>query len=144
MRRNLTTIAAKLEHHAAIDKGFNTRLGDIESRVEDAAEVSEGAQDIAQSLLSTMRDSFGRIELQKEELQSILGRRVNDIRNRLGTVENMFNTNVTRLQAAQVSLDKQQRKNKQLMQILGTRANFYVLVLLTVTKKLIKFRCFKF
>ena len=52
-------------------------------------------------------------------------RKVNDIRNKLATMENMFAANHSRLQLSQDSLAKQQRQNHQLVQILDDRINGY-------------------
>lgn len=99
LKRNITTLDMKLDHRAAVDNRLDSRLTGIETRVMDAAEASENAQEVAESLLSTIQESFGQVISQKEELHNTLTRKVQDIRNRLGTVENFFAANITRLQA---------------------------------------------
>ena len=55
MRRNMTTIDMKLEHRATVANRLDARIAGIESKVTDAAEASENAQEVAQSLLTTVQ-----------------------------------------------------------------------------------------
>ena len=55
MRRNMTTIGMKLEHRATVANRLDARIAGIESKVTDAAEASENAQEVAQSLLTTVQ-----------------------------------------------------------------------------------------
>ena len=62
---------------------------------------------------------------QKDELHSSLSRKVNDMRNKIATLENKFGANYTQIKMTQESMGRQQRQDHQLVQILDDKINGY-------------------